>query len=151
MTARKKHTDKRYSPSGFTLIEMMVVIVILGILAGLVVPRLMDEPEKARVIKAKMQIENISMALKKFKMDNGFYPSTEQGLEALVQKPSIGKIPKNYPEKGYMNSIPDDPWMNPYIYISPGEHDDFEVISYGADAEEGGEGFDADIQSWEIV
>lgn len=151
MTARKKHTDKRYSPSGFTLIELMVVIVILGILAGLVVPRLMDEPEKARVIKAKMQIENISMALKKFKMDNGFYPSTEQGLEALVQKPSIGKIPKNYPEKGYMNSIPDDPWMNPYIYISPGEHDDFEVISYGADAEEGGEGFDADIQSWEIV
>ncbi len=136
--------------SGFTLIELMVVIVILGILAGLVVPRLMDEPQKARVVKAKMQIESISMALNRYKMDNGFYPTTEQGLQALVDKPSIGRIPVNYPEKGYMPSIPKDPWNNDYIYISPGEREPFEVISYGADGEEGGEGYDADIKSWEL-
>jgi general secretion pathway protein G len=135
---------------GFTLIEIMVVIVILGILAGLIVPRLMDEPEKARIVKAKMQIENLSMALKKFKLDNGFYPTTEQGLPALVQKPSIGKVPKNYPENGYISKIPKDPWENDYVYICPGEHGDFDLISYGADGEEGGEGPNADIKSWEI-
>jgi general secretion pathway protein G len=140
----------RTRSSGFTLIELMLVIVILGILAGLVVPRLMDEPQKARVVKAQMQIESIAMALNRFKMDNGFYPSTEQGLQALVQKPSIGRIPVNYPENGYMPSIPKDPWNNDYIYISPGEREPFEVISYGANGEEGGEGYDADIKSWEL-
>ena len=135
---------------GFTLIEIMVVIVILGILAGLIVPRLMDEPEKAKVVKAKMQIENLSLALKKFKLDNGFYPSTEQGLSALAQKPSIGKVPRNYPEKGYISKIPKDPWGNNYVYICPGEHDDFDLFSYAADGEEGGEGTNADIKSWEI-
>ena len=135
---------------GFTLIELMVVIVILGILAGLIVPRLTDKPEKARVVKAKMQIENISMALKEFKLDNGFYPSTEQGLKALVEEPTIGRTPRNYPDKGYMSQIPEDPWGNEYVYISPGEHEEFDLMSLGADGEEGGEGFDADIKSWEI-
>ena len=136
--------------SGFTLIEIMVVIIILGILVGLVVPRLMEKPEKARKVKAQMQIESISAALKEYKLDNGDYPTTEQGLEALVEKPSIGKIPKKYPEKGYLSKIPKDPWDNDYVYISPGEHGDFDLISYGADGEEGGEGKDADVQSWEI-
>jgi general secretion pathway protein G len=136
--------------SGFTLIEIMVVIIILGILVGLIVPRFMEKPEKARMVKAQMQIESISAALKEYKLDNGDYPTTEQGLEALVEKPSIGKIPKKYPEKGYFPKIPKDPWGNDYVYISPGEHGDFDLISYGADGEEGGEGKDADIQSWEI-
>ena len=136
--------------SGFTLIEIMVVIIILGILVGLIVPRFMEKPEKARMVKAQMQIESISAALKEYKLDNGDYPTTEQGLEALVEKPSIGKIPKKYPEKGYFPKIPKDPWGNDYVYISPGEHGDFDLISYGADGEEGGEGKDADVRSWEI-
>lgn len=135
---------------GFTLIELMVVIVILGILAGLIVPKLTDKPDRAKVVKAKMQIENLSMALKEYKLDNGYYPTTEQGLQALVQKPSVGKEPKNYPEGGYLNKIPKDPWGNEYIYVCPGEHADFDLLSLGKDGEEGGEGFNADIKSWEI-
>jgi general secretion pathway protein G len=138
------------SKSGFTLIEIMVVIIILGILVGIIVPRFMEKPEKARIVKAKMQIESISTALKEYKLDSGDYPTTEQGLRALVEKPSIGKIPKKYPEKGYFPKIPKDPWGNEYVYISPGEHGDFDLISYGADSEEGGEGKNADVQSWEI-
>jgi len=139
-----------FTRSGFTLIEIMVVIIILGILVGLIVPRFMEKPEKARVVKAKMQIESISAALKEYKLDNGDYPTTEQGLEALVEKPSIGKVPQKYPEKGYFPKIPKDPWGNDYVYISPGEHGDFDLISYGADGEEGGEGKDEDVRSWEI-
>ena len=139
-----------FSRSGFTLIEIMVVIIILGILVGLIVPRFMEKPEKARIVKAQMQIESISAALKEYKLDSGDYPTTEQGLEALVEKPSIGKIPRKYPEKGYLAKIPKDPWGNDYVYISPGEHGDFDLISYGADGEEGGEGKDGDVQSWEI-
>lgn len=136
--------------AGFTLIEIMVVIIILGILVGLIVPRFMEKPDKARIVKAKMQIESISAALKEYKLDSGEYPTTEQGLQALVEKPSIGKIPKKYPEKGYLPKIPKDPWGNDYVYISPGEQGDFDLISYGADGEEGGEGKNADVQSWEI-
>jgi len=150
MEMRRFTTRLILSRSGFTLIEIMVVIIILGILVGLIVPRFMEKPEKARVVKAQMQIESISVALKEYKLDNGDYPTTEQGLEALVEKPSIGKIPKKYPEKGYFPKIPKDPWGNDYVYISPGEHGDFDLISYGADGEEGGEGKDADVQSWEI-
>ena len=139
-----------FSRSGFTLIEIMVVIIILGILVGLIVPRFMEKPEKARIVKAQMQIESISAALKEYKLDCGDYPTTEQGLEALVEKPSIGTIPKKYPEKGYLPKVPKDPWGNDYVYISPGEHGDFDLISYGADGEQGGEGKNADVQSWEI-
>ncbi len=135
---------------GFTLIEIMVVIVILGILAGLIVPRLMDEPDKAKMVKARMQIESLLTAVKKYKLDTGSYPSTEQGLAALVEKPTVGKVPANYPARGYISKIPKDPWGNEYIYISPGEHDEVEIISYGADGEEGGEGANADIKSWEL-
>ena len=139
-----------FSRSGFTLIEIMVVIIILGILVGLIVPRFMEKPEKARIVKAQMQMESISAALKEYKLDSGEYPTTEQGLEALVEKPSIGKIPRKYPEKGYLAKIPKDPWGNDYVYTSPGEHGDFDLISYGADGEEGGEGKNGDVQSWEI-
>ncbi len=136
--------------AGMTLIEIMVVIVILGILAGLVIPRIMDQPDKAKVVKAKMQIESLSTALKQYKIDNGVYPTTEQGLEALATKPTIGRIPKNYPEGGYIQKLPTDPWDNAYIFISPGDHGDFDIISRGADGEEGGEKADADIKSWEL-
>jgi general secretion pathway protein G len=136
--------------SGFTLIELMVVIIILGILAGLIVPRIMEDPDKAKVVKAKLQIESFSSALKRYKLDNGDYPSTDQGLQALVEKPSIGKIPNRYPEKGYFPKVPKDPWGIDYVYLSPGEHGDFDIISYGGDGKEGGEGKDADVRSWEI-
>ncbi len=136
--------------AGFTLIELMVVIVILGVLAGLVVPRITEKPEEARRVKAELQIQEISSALKEFKIDNGFYPSTEQGLQALVEKPVVGKTPRSYPSGGYMDKIPKDPWDNNYVYISPGEHGDFDLISYGADGEEGGKGNNRDITSWDI-
>jgi general secretion pathway protein G len=128
----------------------MVVIVILGILAGLVVPRITEKPEEARRVKAELQIQEISSALKEFKIDNGFYPSTEQGLSALVEKPAVGQTPRNYPQKGYMDKIPKDPWGYEYVYICPGEHGDFDLISYGADGEEGGEGNNRDVESWKL-
>ena len=136
--------------AGFTLIELMVVIIILGILAGLIIPRIMEDPEKAKVVKAKLQIESFSSALKRYKLDNGDYPTSDQGLQALVEKPSVGKIPARYPEKGYLSKIPKDPWGNDYVYVCPGEHSDFDIIAYGGDGKEGGEGKDADVQSWEI-
>ena len=136
---------------GFTLIELMVVIVILGILAGLIVPRIMGEPDKAKILKARMQIESIGTALKMYKLDNGTYPSTDQGLQALVEPPSSGDIPKNWRKGGYLEKgkVPKDPWGNDFIYLSPGIHDDFDLISYGADASPGGEDKNADVNSWE--
>ena len=136
---------------GFTLIEIMVVVVILGILAAIVVPRFLDRPDQAKVTKAKVDMKGLEEALGMFKLDNGFYPSTEQGLDALVEKPDTGRIPNKFPEGGYLKKVPLDPWDNPYIYLSPGLHNkDFDLISYGADGEPGGEGFDADINSWEL-
>lgn len=141
---------KHSKESGFTLMELMVVIVILGILASIVVPRFLDEPHKARVIKVKMQIQGLSTAAKKYYLDNGFYPSTEQGLQALVEKPTVGRIPKHYPAGGYIAKIPSDPWENEYVYLSPGGHEAFDIISFGADGEEGGENDGEDIQSWNL-
>lgn len=140
----------RRAEQGFTLIELMVVIVILGILAGLIVPRIMDQPDQARQVKAKMQMESLSTALKQFRLDNGFYPSTEQGLQALVQKPSVGREARNYPRGGYLPKLPKDPWGFDYVYISPGQHGDFDIVSLGGDGKEGGDGGDADVRSWEI-
>ncbi len=143
----------RDSETGFTLIELMVVIVILGILATFLVPKILNRPEQARVAKAKNDIRAIESALKLFKLDNGFYPTTEQGLKALITKPDIEPIPKNYHEGGYLdyNSEPLDPWGHKYIYRSPGEGGrEYEIISLGADGKEGGEGYDRDIKSWEI-
>ncbi len=146
----KQETSSINNQRGFTLIEILVVVVILGILAGIVVPRLLGEPEKARRTKAEVQIKGLEEALSIFKLDNGYFPSTEQGLNALVEKPQTGKIPTHYRANGYIKKIPQDPWGNPYIYLSPGIHDDFDIMSYGPDGATGGDGDDADINSWEI-
>lgn len=140
--------DKR----GFTLIEIMVVMVILGILAGLIVPRIMDRPEEARRTKATIQIQSIEQALKLYKLDNGLYPTTEQGLQALVEPPSVGRLARKWRDGGYLEKgkVPPDPWGNDFVYISPGLHGDFDLMSYGPDGEPGGEGNDADINNWEI-
>ena len=137
---------------GFTLIEIMIVVFIISILAAIVAPRLIGQSDEARIAQAKVQIKNFETALKIFKLDNGFYPSTEQGLEALIEQPTTGKIPLKYREGGYLEqkTIPLDPWKNPYLYISPGVYGDFDLICYGADGREGGEGNDADIQNWNM-
>ncbi|BAI80778.1 general secretion pathway protein G [Deferribacter desulfuricans SSM1] len=138
---------------GFSLIELMVVIVILGILATVLLPKIINRPDEARVTKAKSDIKTIESALKLYKLDNGMYPTTEQGLSALIKKPEIEPIPKNWKNGGYLdaNKIPVDPWGNPYIYRSPGDNGrDYEIISLGADGKEGGEGVNADIKSYEI-
>ncbi len=142
--------NSRWHQHGFTLIEIMVVVVILGILAAIIIPRISDRPEQARRTKAIMDIKSIETALSLYQMDNGSYPSTEQGLEALVEKPTTGRIPANYNEGAYLKKVPLDPWKNPYIYISPGAHGDFDLISYGNDGEEGGEDKFADINNWEL-
>lgn len=136
---------------GFTLIEIMVVIVILAMLAALVGPRLMGRTDDAKITDARVQIKNIETALKLYKLDNGSYPGTEQGLGALVAKPTIGVIPKNYRDGGYLESkkMPKDPWGSDYLYVSPGEHGDYDLFSYGSDGAKGGEGKDADITSWD--
>lgn len=141
---------QRRDQRGFTLIEIMVVVVILGILAGIVVPRLLDRPEEARRTKAAVQIRSLEEALGLFRLDNGFYPSTEQGLKALVEKPTAGRVPSRYRDGGYIKSVPVDPWGQPYLYLSPGTHGDFDLFSYGPDGESGGEGDNADIGNWNI-
>ncbi|HDQ03449.1 MAG TPA: type II secretion system protein GspG [Deltaproteobacteria bacterium] len=148
----KTNKEGRKKQAGFTLIELMVVIVILGVLAGLIIPRVMGEPDKAKQAKAKIQIVSIESALKMYRLDNGHYPTTEQGLKALVEPPTVGKLPPNWRQGGYLERgrVPKDPWGNEYVYISPGVHGDFDLISLGGDGEPGGEGFDADINNWEI-
>jgi len=138
------------SNKGFTLIEIMVVLIIIGLLAGIVVPRLMGRTEEAKRTKTAVQIKNLQSALDLYKLDSGNYPTTDQGLQALIEKPAIGEIPRNWKEGGYMDKIPKDAWGNNYVYISPGVHGDFDLYSYGADGEEGGEGKNTDIQSWNI-
>ncbi|MDD3992406.1 MAG: type II secretion system major pseudopilin GspG [Desulfobacterales bacterium] len=137
---------------GFTLIELMVVIVILGILALYVAPKIMGRPDEAKQVKAKMDIASLETALKLYRLDNGFYPSTEQGLAALVQMPQSGQIPKNWKEGGYLEKgqVPKDPWGNEFVYLSPGNHGDFDIICYGGDGVAGGEGTDKDITNWDI-
>lgn len=136
---------------GFTLIEIMVVIVILAMLAALVGPKLMGRTDDAKVTDARVQIKNIETALKFYKLDNGSYPSTEQGLGALTDKPTVGTIPKSYKDGGYLESkkVPKDPWGNDYLYVSPGEHGDYDLFSYGADGAKGGDGKNSDITSWD--
>lgn len=133
--------------TGFSLIEIMVVVVILGILASVVVPRIISRPDEARVVKAKQDVLAIQSALDLYKLDNGFYPSTDQGIQALVEKPTSNPIPNNW--KTYLKSVPKDPWGREYLYLNPGQHGDVDVFTYGAAGQPGGTGINAEIGNWE--
>ncbi len=135
--------------TGFTMIEMLVVVVILGLLATLVVPKVIGQGEEAKRTATLVQIKEIEQALDMFKLDNGFYPTTEQGLEALIEKPTMTPEPRKYREGGYMKKVPIDPWGGPFVYRSPGEHGEFDLFSTGTDGQEGGEGKGKDITNWE--
>jgi len=141
-----------HNKRGFTLIEIMVVIVILAMLAALIGPKIIGRSDDAKLADTKLQIRNLETALKLYKLDNGLYPSTEQGLQALLTKPTVGQIPRNYRQEGYLESkkLPQDPWGGDYIYLSPGEHGDYDLCSFGADGVKGGEGKGADICNWNI-
>ena len=141
-------TDSR----GFTLIEIMVVIIILGILAVYIGPKIMGRPGEAKQVKARVDISALETALKLYKLDNGKYPTTEQGLQALIEKPEAGNVPSKWREGGYLEKgrVPKDPWDNDYIYLSPGTRGDFDLISYGPDGVAGGEGKNEDINNWDL-
>jgi general secretion pathway protein G len=137
---------------GFTLIEIMVVITILGILAALIVPRVVGRTDDARIAAAKQDVAQIMSALKLYRLDNGRYPTTEQGLRALLEKPSLDPIPNNWKTGGYLerSSLPRDPWGKEYQFLSPGLKSEIDVFSFGRDGQTGGEGPDADIGNWQL-
>jgi general secretion pathway protein G len=135
---------------GFTLIEIMIVIVIIGILGAFIVPKIMGRPDEARIIAAKQDLAAISQALKLYRLDNLRYPSTEQGLQALVKKPTTAPIPPNWKGNGYIERLPNDPWGHQYQYLQPGLHGEIDIMSLGAGSEPGGEGNEEDIGSWQL-
>ena len=135
---------------GFTLLEVMVVVVILGILAALVVPKIISRPDEARIIAAKQDIASLMQTLKLYRLDNQRYPTTEQGLQALATKPTTSPVPANWKSGGYIERLPKDPWGNPYQYLNPGARAEIDIYSFGADGAPGGEGNDADIGSWTL-
>ncbi len=132
---------------GFTLIELMVVLVILGLLAAVIVPNVLDRADDARVTAARTDVTNLVQALKLYKLDNQRYPTADQGLQALLTKPGAGPIPPNW--KPYLDKLPNDPWGRPYQYLNPGIKGEIDVLSFGADGQAGGDGKDADIGSWQ--
>lgn len=132
---------------GFSLIEIMVVVVILGILASIVVPKIINRPDEARIVKAKQDVIAIQNALDLYKLDNGFYPSTDQGLTALVEKPTSNPTPRDW--KTYLKSLPKDPWGRDYLYLNPGQHSDVDIFTMGADGQPGGTGINAEIGNWD--
>ena len=148
MTSRPANPTR--AARGFTLIEIMVVVAILGILAALVVPKIMGRPDEARIVAAKQDIAAIKQALNLYRLDNMRYPTTEQGLQALVERPTSGPIPANWKSGGYLERLPKDPWGAPYQYLSPGVRGETDIFSLGDDGATGGEGNDADIGSWEL-
>jgi general secretion pathway protein G len=137
---------------GFTLIEIMVVVTILGILAALIVPRVIGRTDDARVAAARHDVAQLMSALKLYRLDNGRYPSSEQGLQALVEKPTVDPLPANWKPGGYLDAprVPKDPWGNDYQYLNPGLHGEVDILSFGRDGQPGGEGPDADIGSWTL-
>lgn len=138
---------RRHRPSGFTLIELMVVLVIIGVLAALIVPNVLDRTDDARATAARTDVHNLMQALKLYRLDNQRYPSPEQGLQALVQRPSTPPVPANW--RPYLEKLPSDPWGHPYQYLNPGIRGEVDVMSLGADGASGGEGKNADIGSWQ--
>ncbi len=146
-----------FQKSGFTFIELMVVVAILAVLIAIVAPRIMGRTDEAKQTATSVQIRNIEQALQLYKLDNGTYPTTDQGLQALVVKPTAGQIPPNWKEGGYMAKVPVDAWGRPFQYLSPGGQNpsgtlrEYDVFSYGSDGERGGEGKHADILSWNVV
>ena len=149
---RKAFSIVRTDTNGFTFIELMVVIVILAILAVTIGPRILGRTGQAKQTKARVDLAALETALKLYKLDNGFYPTTEQGLEALVTPPDNEPVPKNWRKRGYLekSKVGKDPWKNPYVYLSPGVHAEFDIISYGADGVPGGEDENQDINSWDL-
>lgn len=139
----------RKKNNGFTLMEILIVVVIIGTLAAFVAPRFFDEPGKARQVSAKQQIKGLMTALEMYNLDNHMYPTTEQGLKALVEKPSTEPEPENYKDGGYMNTIPKDPWGKEYLYLAPGIENNYDLMTYGADGKKGGKDENADVVSWE--
>jgi general secretion pathway protein G len=140
---------RKTNMSGFTLIEIMVVVVILGILAGFVVPKIMDRPDQAKIVRAKSDVRAIESALNMYKLDNHRYPASDQGLSALVEKPGGSDAAKNWKQGGYLDKVPKDPWGNEYRYLNPGQHGAIDIYSLGADGQDGGEGIDADVGNWD--
>ena len=142
--------DARAAARGFTLIEIMVVIVILGVLAALVVPNVLSRTDDARIAAARSDLGAIRQALKLYRLDNQRYPTTEQGLAALVTSPTIAPLAPNWKPGGYLEKLPRDPWGRPYQYLNPGLKGDVDIFTYGADGQPGGSGADADIGSWDL-
>lgn len=140
-------TFRRRVQTGFTLIELMVVLLIIGVLAALIVPNVLDRADDARVTAAKTDVNNLMQALKLYKLDNQRYPTAEQGLQALLTKPTSGPVPPNW--KSYLDQLPNDPWGRAYVYLNPGIKMEVDVMSFGADGQAGGEGKNADIGSWQ--
>jgi len=136
--------------NGFTLIEVMIVVVILGILAAVVVPKILDRPDQAKIAAAKSDIAVLMQQLKLYRLDNAAYPSTDQGLTALTVKPTTNPLPTNWKTGGYLERLPNDPWGRPYLYLNPGVKGEIDVYSQGADGQPGGEGSNADIGSWNL-
>lgn len=152
MMAQKQRIDQppNRPDAGFSLIELMVVVVILSILAVVIVPRVIDRPDQARIARVKSDLAALSAAVNLYRLDNFIYPTTEQGLEALVQAPSVAPLAPNFSAGGYIDRIPKDPWGHKYQYLSPGVHGAFDILSYGADGVAGGSGINADIGTWTI-
>lgn len=144
----EKQQRRRRRAAGFTLIELMVVIMILGVLAALIVPRVMTRPDEARAIAARQDIAQIMQQLRLYRLDNSRYPTSEQGIQALVTKPSSGPAATNW--KSYLDKVPNDPWGKPYQYLNPGVRGEIDVFSLGADGQTGGTGADADIGNWDL-
>jgi general secretion pathway protein G len=139
---------RRHRAVGFTLVEVMVVVIILGVLAALIVPRVIGRTDEARAVAARQDVAAVMQALKLYRLDNGRYPSSEQGLQALVSKPTLEPLPSNW--KSYLDRLPKDPWGHPYQMLNPGIHGEIDVFTLGADAQAGGSGADADVGSWDL-
>jgi general secretion pathway protein G len=142
-----RSATRRVQQAGFTLIELMVVLVIIGVLAALIVPNVLDRADDARATAARTDVNNLMQALKLYRLDNQRYPTAEQGLQALVARPGAGPQPMNW--KPYLERLPNDPWGRPYQYLNPGVKGEIDVMSYGADGQPGGEGKNADVGSWQ--